>query len=178
VDQHRAHRPRHHLRDHRVRRERRLDQLIVATVATEAVPDAGPARSLSAAVRRARAPLTSAAVALVATAAVAWHSPYAPGSYGFCPLHLLTGLWCPACGALRATHDLAHGDVASAWGMNPLWVVLAPTLVGGWCVWLVRRALGRPAPTVPVWTRWSLLGVALAFGVLRNVPALAPWLAP
>jgi len=147
-------------------------------VATEAVRDAGPARPLTAAVRRSRAPLTSGAVVAAATAALALHSPYAAGSYGFCPIHVLTGLWCPGCGALRATHDLAHGDVASAWGMNPLWVVLVPVLVVGWSVWLVRRVTGRPAPTVPVGARWALLGVALVFGVLRNVPGLAPWLAP
>ena len=136
------------------------------------------ARATSRAARPLRAPIVSAAVTVAATALVAVHSPYASGSYGYCPLHALTGLWCPMCGGLRATHDLAHGDVAAAWGMNPLWVVLVPFVVGGWALWLVRSWQGRPMPTVPRAARWAVLGVVLAFGVLRNVPALVPWLAP
>jgi len=31
-----------------------------------------------------------------------------------CPFKLLTGWNCPACGGLRMTHDLLHGDLAAA----------------------------------------------------------------
>ncbi|MDM7856365.1 DUF2752 domain-containing protein [Cellulomonas alba] len=127
---------------------------------------------------RLRSPLAAGAVTAAGTLLVALRSPYAPGSYGFCFFHELTGLWCPLCGGMRATHDLARGDVASAWGMNPLWVVLAPLVVVGWALWVVRRAQGRPAPTFPRAARWALAALVVAFGVLRNVPALAPWLAP
>jgi hypothetical protein len=142
------------------------------------LPARAVARVHPGAARPLRAPLVSAAVTLAATALVAVHSPYQAGSYGYCPLHALTGLWCPMCGGLRATHDLAHGDLAAAWGMNPLWVTLVPLVVGGWVLWLVRSAQGRPMPRVSPAARWAAIAVVVAFGVLRNVPALAPWLAP
>jgi hypothetical protein len=38
---------------------------------------------------------------------------------------------------------------------------------------------GRPFPLrAPARLAWALLVGALAFGVLRNVPTLVPWLAP
>ena len=43
-----------------------------------------------------------------------------------CPLHAVTGLWCPGCGATRASYLLFRGDVAGALHFNALWVVLAP----------------------------------------------------
>ncbi|WP_369824433.1 DUF2752 domain-containing protein [Cellulosimicrobium sp. CUA-896] len=90
----------------------------------------------------------------------------------------LTGLACPGCGALRATHDLAHLDVAGAWAANPLWVLVAPLLVALWGAWLARSWRGRRGPRVPSAVAWSGLVVVLAFGVLRNVPALSGWLGP
>lgn len=43
-----------------------------------------------------------------------------------CPLHATTGVWCPGCGATRASYLLFKGDVAGALHFNALWVVLAP----------------------------------------------------
>ena len=70
------------------------------------------------------------------------------GSYGVCPLYALTGLWCPACGGLRATHDLAHGDLAGAWAMNPLWVLAVPLVhARPWST--STRASGASSPGQP-----------------------------
>lgn len=113
---------------------------------------------------------------LAATALVALRDPHAAGSYGFCPLHAVTGLWCPACGGLRATYDLAHLHLASAWGENALWVAAVPFVVVGWLVALVRRGRGLPARAVPAWAQVAGLTVVLAFGILRNIPAFS-WLA-
>ncbi len=114
----------------------------------------------------------------VGALAVVLHDPHVAGSYGVCPLYAATGLWCPLCGGLRATYDLGHGDVAAAWGMNPLWVVAAPLLVLGWLRWLVAGARGQTVRRLPAGLPWITLGVLVAFGVLRNLPALAPYLAP
>lgn len=139
----------------------------------DASPSGGAGRGAS--VRR---PLVAGGLTVAATVLLALRDPHTTGSYGVCPLYALTGLWCPACGGLRATHDLAHGDVAGAWSMNPLWVLLVPLVVALWGRLVVRRAQGRAVRPAPAWLAWSTLAVILAFGILRNVPALAPWLAP
>jgi len=132
----------------------------------------------------ARRPLAVAGAVAAATIVVALVDPHDPGRYGVCPFLLLTGHPCAACGCLRATHDLAHGDLAGAWDMNPLWVVAVPLLVAAWAVWLVRRVRGDgpAADLLPRRLRaalpWITAAVVLGFTVLRNVPALAPALAP
>ncbi|MDO9458217.1 DUF2752 domain-containing protein [Nocardioides sp.] len=88
-----------------------------------------------------------------------------------CPFRRITGLPCPACGLTRSWVDLAHGDVAGSWAMNPFGIVL----VGGLLVLvgLVLRARRRatPAPVVERLVRRpvvALVGAAwLVFGVLR-----------
>ncbi|WP_265521075.1 DUF2752 domain-containing protein [Oerskovia flava] len=141
---------------------------------------AGPAAAQTAprGLRGAAAPLVLGAVTAAATVYVALVDPNRPGHYITCPLLSLTGWYCAGCGALRATHDLAHLDVAGAWSMNPLWVLLAPLLVVGWFAWVVRAWRGRSGRGLPMWSAWVLLGVLVGYSVLRNVPALAPWLAP
>lgn len=124
------------------------------------------------------APLVVGGIVAVATLGLAVVDLGRPGRFVLCPLLALTGLACPACGCLRATHDLAHLDLAGAWAMNPLWVVLVPVLVVFWGSWLARAWRGRPAWRLPGWSPWAFLAVALAFGVLRNVPALTPFLGP
>lgn len=128
--------------------------------------------------RTALAPLVTGAVVAAATAYVALVDPNRPGHYLTCPLLALTGLACPGCGGLRATHDLARLDLAGAWAANPLWVLVAPLLVALWAVWLVRAWRGRPGPRVPAGVAWTGLAVLVVFGVLRNVPALTGWLGP
>ncbi|WP_298460020.1 DUF2752 domain-containing protein [uncultured Cellulomonas sp.] len=132
----------------------------------------------------ARAPLAAGLAAGLAVAYLAVTDPYRPGGHLGCPVLALTGLYCAGCGGQRAVHDLAHGDLAGAWGMNPLVVLGAPLAVAAWALWLRRRWLGagRPAARAPdsaaAPTAWVLLAVVVAFTVLRNVPALAGVLAP
>ena len=51
-------------------------------------------------------------------------------------------------------------------------------VVALWGRLVVLRAQGRPVRPAPAWAAWAFLVVIVVFGVLRNVPALAPWLAP
>ncbi|WP_020014741.1 DUF2752 domain-containing protein [Promicromonospora sukumoe] len=125
-----------------------------------------------------RAPLLAGAAVGAATLLVALRDPHVAGSYGFCPLLELTGLACPLCGGLRATHDLAHLDLAGAWSANALWTVTAPVVVVVWLAWLVAAARGRPFRGLSSTAGWVTLGVALAFFVARNLPWLQPWLTP
>jgi Protein of unknown function (DUF2752) len=91
-----------------------------------------------------------------------WVDPVSVRFCPVCPFHQLTGLWCPGCGTSRALHQLLHGNVVAAFYFNPLAVSLLPVM--GYFV--VRGAENAPKP---VWI-WTLLGVVVAFGVLRNIP--------
>ncbi len=128
--------------------------------------------------RGALVPLAVAGVAASAAVLLAVRSPYQPLSYGICPSVLLLGVSCPGCGGLRATHDLVTGDLAGAWQANPLWVLVVPLLVLAWASWTRRRWRGLPSGVPPAWLAWTLLVVVLLFAVLRNVPALTPYLGP
>jgi hypothetical protein len=117
---------------------------------------------------------------LAATAALFWFNPADGGLlYPRCALHALTGLHCPGCGGLRATHQLLHGHVAEAFRLNPLWVVVAPFVA-----WLllreaVRTLAGRrlPPQRVAIGWIWVLAAAVVLFGILRNLPGFR-WLAP
>ncbi|KWX68601.1 DUF2752 domain-containing protein [Mycobacterium sp. NAZ190054] len=82
-----------------------------------------------------------------------------------CPFKALTGWNCPACGGLRMTHDLLHGDLAAAFVDNAFVLIGAPLLLA-WV--LLRRRQGRPALTTPTYV--VVLTAVLAWTVIRNLP--------
>ncbi len=95
-----------------------------------------------------------------------------PATYPPCPFHALTGLYCPGCGSLRALRQLLHGNLRAALGLNALMVLSVPFLAYAFAAQGLA-ALGRrllPRPFLPAWVIWSLLGVIVAYWVLRNVP--------
>jgi Protein of unknown function (DUF2752) len=111
-----------------------------------------------------------AAVAGV-TAYVGVADPARGGAYPVCPSRFLLGLDCPACGGLRGTHDLLHGDVASALDHNlllPLWLAVFGVALAVWAAPLLGRAV--PAVRPPRWLVATGVAVAGAFAVLRNLP--------
>lgn len=92
--------------------------------------------------------------------------PHRPGFlFPGCPFKALTGLNCPACGGLRMTHDLLHGDVAAAVADNVFALVGLPALM----VWmLVRWRLGKtlfPMPAVV-----TMVVALVLWTVVRNLP--------
>ena len=112
--------------------------------------------------------------ALIGCAALYLVDPASPDSpYPTCPFRALTGGYCPGCGTLRALHQLLRGDVAAAFGYNPLAMLLLPVLVyaGLSLSLLVARGRGLRKVVVPGSWIWGLLGVVLVFWALRNVPA-------
>jgi len=130
-----------------------------------------------------RAPAGVGALVLAATVYLAVVDPNRPGHYFGCPVLAVTGMYCAGCGALRAVHDLAHLDLAGAWGMNPLLVVAVPALAGAWVRWLRRSWAPSELPRADADRRsgrlaWAVLAALVGFTILRNVPVLAPWLAP
>lgn len=107
--------------------------------------------------------------------------PVAGGLFPPCPFHALTGLHCPGCGSLRATHQLLHGELWAAFRLNPLMVLALPLLAfavtsGHWRwlrpTWVDRFTSHAAWPT-------AILVLVLVYWVLRNLP-FEPfcWLAP
>jgi hypothetical protein len=106
------------------------------------------------------------AAGLAADVAVDPHQRHVP----LCPMHAVTGLWCPLCGGLRAADSLAHGRIVTALHENALFVTSLPLLFTCWVYWLMQASAGRDRP-LPV-NRFlpALIVIAVAFTVVRNLP--------
>jgi hypothetical protein len=138
----------------------------------------GPATARSR-LRAARTPLLVAGGAAVLALGLVLRDPHQQGSWGVCPLYALTGTFCAGCGGLRATHDLLVGDLAGAWGANPLWVLVVPVLAALWLRWFVRALrTGRRAVAPGAGVALAAAAVVVGYSVARNVPAWSAVLAP
>ena len=98
--------------------------------------------------------------------------PATSGLFPPCPLRYLTGWYCPGCGSLRALHQLLHGNLAAAWALNPLTVILLPFLAYGIASYAVFEIRGRHLPRLflPAVSIRVLGAVIILFGIARNIP--------
>lgn len=129
-----------------------------------------------------RALLAGPALVAAGAAAVLAFDPFDDHAIG-CPLHTTTGLYCPGCGATRATWLLLHGDVIGVLQHNVLFLPAVAILLARW----LHLVLPAHTRWMPSWVRAPseigpgvLRAVALllvAFAVARNLPAF-DWLAP
>lgn len=113
----------------------------------------------------------------VALAVLYLFDPATSGLYPGCPFRALTGLLCPGCGTLRGLHQLLHGNLVTAFRFNPLMVLSLPFVAWSLLARSAELATGRALPVVflrAAWI-WSLLGVILLYGVLRNTPLYPAW---
>jgi hypothetical protein len=111
---------------------------------------------------------------IAAGAVLFFFDPTKNDFYPVCQFHLLTGLYCPGCGATRATYQLLHGNFLMALHDNALFVLsLAALAARG--VWFLKRQLNHQLVRffIPPVALWVFLGVALVFVVLRNLPAFS-----
>lgn len=97
---------------------------------------------------------------------------FATGGRGIpCPLLLLAGWKCPACGMTRAASALLEGELAAAWEYNALWPLYIGYILwvaGGNAVAYVRRGK-LPVLPRPTWIHGAVLAVVVGYGVLRNI---------
>jgi Protein of unknown function (DUF2752) len=106
------------------------------------------------------------ALAVGALIYVGLADPHRSGSlFPPCPFRLLTGWNCPACGGLRMTHDLLHGDLGAAVADN-LFLLAGLPLLAIWFVWRIRRGeRAFPLPAIVV-----IAVAAISWTVIRNLP--------
>jgi hypothetical protein len=124
------------------------------------------------------AAVTLAFAAISGAAVLFFFDPTKNNFYPICQFHLLTGLYCPGCGATRATYQLLHGNFLAALHYNALYVIsLAALATRG--VWFLKRNYYRQSVRffVPPNALWTFLVVAIVFVVLRNMAAFS-FLAP
>jgi hypothetical protein len=109
---------------------------------------------------------------VVAAAGLFFFDPAQHGFYPRCFFKLMTGLDCPGCGGLRATHQLLHGHVGAAMALNPLFIVSIPVGAFFVCRALYEKAIGRASRRFLSHTASVCIGgiIVIAFGVLRNLP--------
>ena len=110
--------------------------------------------------------LGSGALAVSALTYTGLVDAHRPGSlFPGCPFKMLTGWNCPACGGLRMTHDLLHGDLSAA-VVDNVFLLIGLPLLALWSVWRLSRGRRVFIPAVMV----LITIAAIAWTVLRNLP--------
>ena len=111
---------------------------------------------------------------MAAAAVLFFFDPAKSHFYPVCQFHLLTGLYCPGCGATRASYQLLHGHFLAALHDNALFLATLVALAARGVWFWSRRRSGQPVRFfIPPCSLWVFLAVALVFVVLRNLPAFS-----
>ncbi len=118
------------------------------------------------------AKLALAAVIAFGTAVLYRWNPATAGFYPSCPFFALTGWYCPGCGSTRALHQLLHGNLGTAFDLNPLLVMALPLVAYEIAAHLLDRPGWRPLSSAYMPAAWvrAVGATVIAFGVLRNLP--------
>ena len=90
-----------------------------------------------------------------------------------CIFQKLTGFYCSGCGTLRALHQLLHGNVAAAFGLNPLAVLCLPFLAYAFLAYFfinVFKSKIFPDVFIPPVLIWIFLALIVIYTILRNIP--------
>lgn len=123
------------------------------------------------------APVLMGGLLALGVAFIVWWNPHGGGPT-LCPFLALTGWSCPTCGGLRTVYDMATGDLAGAWSMNPLLVLALPGVAWLWLRWLIRSWQDRPARYPPRWVFPAIGVVLVLFAIARNLPGMQLYLGP
>jgi hypothetical protein len=100
---------------------------------------------------------------------------FEPGRTGFfpaCPFRWLTGFTCPGCGTTRALHQILHGHFATAFMLNPLFLLAMPFLLFAllrYSVIVMRGGVPRPN-ALPAPFIYAIFVAIVSFWIFRNTP--------
>ena len=120
-------------------------------------------------------PLAVAAVWVLIAVAATYVFIFEPGKSGFfpvCPFRALTGFTCPGCGTTRALHHLLHGEVWSAFQLNPFTMIMLPIMLYVMATHTYSVIRGVPSQQKPLKQEyiWLLFVVVVTFWIVRNTP--------
>ncbi|MGM5470375.1 DUF2752 domain-containing protein [Flavobacteriaceae bacterium LMO-SS05] len=88
-----------------------------------------------------------------------------------CPLHSLTGLYCPGCGSQRAMHQIIHGNIIEGLKYNYLIALLAIVLLYQSIIYVMNQLFDKTYYNIlhhPLTIKLILVFIIL-FWVLRNI---------
>ena len=91
-----------------------------------------------------------------------------------CPIHAVTGWYCPGCGGTRAVGALLRGDVVAALRDNLLMFTVLPLV--SVAVLRPEGALARSLDRYRTLAMSAAVVITITYVVLRNTAI--PWLAP
>ena len=123
--------------------------------------------------------LLPAAVVAALVGAVYFVAQYEPVAnkqyYPQCQFKQNTGLDCPGCGGLRATHAITNGRLKEAFRFHPGFVLSLPILGYLFVLWIGewRRIGEMPIPCTQPECNRPLIVIAvlfISFGIVRNIP--------
>jgi hypothetical protein len=120
-----------------------------------------------------RALAASGLAAIAGGSAAVWYfDPVNAGFFPVCPLLATTGFACPGCGLTRGFHALFHGDVITALDYNALLPLVALFILGivATLISVAVRGRGLGINIFRPSILFGILGLLVAFGVLRNLP--------
>lgn len=91
-----------------------------------------------------------------------------------CVFHLITGLYCPGCGASRMCLSILQGDFHRAFSYNPLLFLMTP-LLGAYFIRQAFHYIKGVKWRMSKWESvlWKIVVVLLIFfGIVRNLPGM------
>ncbi|HEY5560911.1 MAG TPA: DUF2752 domain-containing protein [Clostridiaceae bacterium] len=111
-------------------------------------------------------------IAILAATYLYYHSPFQKNIYPSCIFRAFTGMYCPGCGATRATYALIHGNILLALKYNLFYMLCIPFILYLLISLLDIKINGKSIYKVNFYEReaYIVMGVILGFWILRNVP--------
>ena len=99
------------------------------------------------------------------------------GIYIECPIHKLTGLYCPGCGLTRMIRSIFQLDFYQAFRYNQLIFISLPFIIFLFINDLYSEFKGKKSlyKKIPNYIWIILIVITILYGILRNIfPILAP----
>ena len=83
-----------------------------------------------------------------------------------CPIHYITGFYCPGCGITRMLFSIIKLDFYQAFRFNPLVFILLVLYI----IYFILKYLIKINIKIPDKALYGLIVLLIVYGILRNIP--------